>query len=582
MRKLLFLSAILSLLLASCSGPGGNGKEGLGGRVYGGVFRLNETEKYHTFYPYAITDLISANIAYQVYEGLVKFNPGNVTELRPSIAESWTMNDDGTVYTFKLRKDVYFQDDACFDGGKGRNVTAADFKYSFELLCTQSPDNLLFSGTFKDKVKGANEYYAASASGKPSADLEGVKVIDDYTLQITLNAPSSSFLYILASPGCFVVSKEGINKYGNKLRLGTGPFVISNAEKADQNLILVKNRNYYGTDSLGNKLPFLDTIMISFLPTKSKELEAFKNNDLDVVFGLPAESVSEMVESSIKDFKNPPKYVLDRTPELATQYYEFITTRPPFNNVKVRQAFSYAINRDKIIENVLNREAYGPGIYGFCPQSLIGYDVTKIKGYSYDPEKARQLLAEAGYPGGKGFPDVRIELNSGGARHSKVVEEIKNQLKDVLNVNLDYYIVPLSQKMEDAKYARADVFRSAWIADFPSPENFLWVFYGKTVPDSMSKPSWPNIPRYRNAVYDSLFDLGRSAKTRQESYSYFQQAEQVLMNDAPIIVLWHDENMKLAHFHVKNFYFNPMNLRSFSEVYIQRGTAEQKEEPKSN
>ena len=343
MKKYLLFFLTISISVISCSGPGGteSGEEGLGGRIYGGVFRLNETEKYHTFYPYAITDLISANIAYQVYEGLVKFNPKNVTELLPAVAESWKMSDDGLVYTFKLRKDVSFQDDGCFDTGKGKNVKASDFKYSFELLCSQSVDNSLFSGTFKDRVKGANEYFVASASGKPSMELEGVKVIDDYTLEITLTAPSSSFLYILASPGCFVVAKEGIDKYGNKLKFGTGPFIISNAEKADEKLILVKNKNYHGIDSLGNKLPFLDSIVISFLPTKSKELEAFKNNDIDVVFGLPSESVSEMVANSIADFKNnPPKYVLDRTPELATQYYEFNTTKAPFNNVKVRQAFS--------------------------------------------------------------------------------------------------------------------------------------------------------------------------------------------------------------------------------------------------
>ena len=236
----------------------------------------------------------------------------------------------------------------------------------------------------------------------------------------------------------------------------------------------------------------------------------------------------------------------------------------------------------------MNREAYGPGSYGISPQSLIGYDVTKITGYTFDPEKAKKLLEEAGYPNGKGFPDIRIELNSGGAKHSKVVEEIKNQLQEVLNVNVDYDIVPFAQKLEDAKYGRADIFRSAWVADFPSPENFLWVLYGKGVPDKMEEPSWPNTPRYKNSAYDSLFNLGRSAKTKQESYSYFLQAEQQMITDAPILVLWHDENMKLAHFHVKNFYFNPMNLRSFSEVYLKHDakkeneSSEKKEDKKGN
>ncbi|HEY6162697.1 MAG TPA: peptide ABC transporter substrate-binding protein, partial [Bacteroidia bacterium] len=481
----LSIPVLAAVLLCSCSGkPGGdgNGQVGIGDRVYGGVIRLNETERFRTFYPYSLTDIISFNLAAQVYEGLVKFNPRNVTEIKPALADSWKV-DNGTVYTFSLKKGVHFQDDPCFPEGKGREVKASDFVYSFKLLCTKNADNQLFNGTFRDRVKGATEFY----EGK--GDLDGIKAIDDYTLQITLTAPSSSFLYILASPGCFVVAKEGVEKYGNKLRFGTGPFIATSGDNKAEKIILVKNKNYYGTDSLGNKLPFIDSIVVSFLPTKSKELEAFKNGELDVVFGLPSESISEMVEQQINDFRKPPvKYLLDRTPELATQYYEFNMTRPPFNNVKVRQAFNYAINREKIIETVLNHEAYGPGIYGICPQSLIGYDVTKIKGYHYDPEMAKKLLADAGYPGGKGFPTITIEVNSGGAKNSKVVEEIKNELESTLKINVLYNIVPLMQKLDDAEHSRgADIFRTSWIADYPSPENFLWTLYGKTVPDSLSQ-----------------------------------------------------------------------------------------------
>jgi oligopeptide transport system substrate-binding protein len=587
-KYLLFLPLFASILLGSCSGgPGGeeNGREGNGGRIYGGVLHLNETERFHTLYPYNLTDIISFNLAAQVYEGLVKFNPRNITEIRPSLADSWKMDESGTVYTFTLKKGVHFQDDSCFPEGKGREVLASDFIYSFELLCSQSSDNQLFNGTFRDRVKGANEYYEESASGKPSKGIEGLKATDDHTLQITLSSPSASFLYILASPGCFVVAKEGIDKYGNKLKFGTGPFIIPSADNKAEKIFMVKNKNYHGVDSLGNKLPFLDSIIVSFLPTKSKELEAFKGSELDVVFGLPSESISEMVEQQIKDFREKPvKYLLDRTPELATQYYEFNMSRPPFNNVKVRQAFNYAINRERIIETVLNGEAYGPGIYGICPQSLIGYDVTQIKGYKYDPEMAKKLMAEAGYPDGKGFPTITIEVNSGGAKNSKVVEEIKNQLENTLKVNILYNVVPFSQKLEDARYSRgADIFRSSWIADYPSPENFLWTLYGKTVPDSLSKPSYPNVPRYKNAEFDKFFEAGRSSQKRDESYADFLKAEQIMVNDAPILVLWHDENLKLAQSYVKNFHFNPMNYHSFSEVYIKKdpaGSTEKKEEEK--
>jgi peptide/nickel transport system substrate-binding protein len=571
MKKVLFYFSI-AVGLAACSGLGGNPNEGNGGRIYGGIINVNETEKFRTLFPHNINDIISSNIAFQVFEGLVKFNPKNITEVVPCIAESWTVDATGTVYTFKLKSGVKFHDDACFPEGKGRELTANDVKFSFELLCTQSKYNTTFNGSFKDRVKGANEYYTNSANGKPNSGLEGLKIVDDHTVEITLTQPSSSFLYVLASPSAFIIAKEGYEKYGNLLKFGTGPFVAANADPKGDKVILVKNKNYHGVDSLGNKLPFIDSVIVTFIPSKSRELDAFKNGDLDVVFGLPSESVKEIVSQQIEDFQNkPPKFIIDRTAELGTQYYEFNTTMPPFNNPKVRRAFNFAINKETIVENVLRGEAFSPGNYGICSQSLSGYDVTKLRGYKFNPDSAKQLLKEAGYPDGKGFPVVKIMLNSGGNKNSKVVEEIKKQLMEVLNVTVDFDIVPFAQKLDDAQHARsANMYRAGWTADFPSPENFLFILYGKNVPDSLSQPSVYNIPRYKNAEYDKYFELGRTAKTKDESYAAFLMAEQIMINDAPIMVLWYTENMKLAHGYLKNFYFNALNYNSYTEVYLKK------------
>jgi peptide/nickel transport system substrate-binding protein len=182
---------------------------------------------------------------------------------------------------------------------------------------------------------------------------------------------------------------------------------------------------------------------------------------------------------------------------------------------------------------------------------------------------AKKLLAEAGYPNGKGFPTVKLELNSGGARNSNVAFEVQKQLMDVLGVNIDLEVVPLGQKLDDASYGKAEIFRSAWIADYPSPENFLWTLYGGSVPESPEKPSYPNTPRYRNPEYDKAFDTGKSARTKEAAYEQFMKAEQMMMDDAPIMVLWYDENYRLVQSHVKNFSLNPMRIRDFSEVYIQ-------------
>ena len=501
------------------------------------------------------------------------------------IAESWEIDASGTQFTFHLKKGVFFHDDSCFPDGKGREVTANDFKYSFEILCTKnindSIDNLMFSRTFKDKVLGANEYYEASKEGKPDFDLEGINVIDDYTLRITLQQPSSSFMYILAYPAASVIAKEALDKYGDMLIIGTGPFEFADIiEVSDEvtgepveMLILTRNEKYYGMDTLGNQLPYLDSIIISFYNSQKRELALFQQEKLDMILGLPAESIRDIVEQKIDFFEQkPPKFILERVADMAVEFYEFNLNSNVFSDEfggkKLRQAISYAIDREKIINNVLSGEAAGPGIYGITPPSFKDYDITKIKGYGFNPEKAKKLFAEAGFPDGKDFPTIKLELNSGGFRNTSVAFEIQKQLKQVLNINLELEIVPMAKKLEDQRFARGDMFRAGWIADYPSPENFLILLYGKTVPSSLEEPSYLNTPRYINEEYDKLYENGLIADSVSTSYNYFMQAEQMMIEDAPIVVLWYDEQYRLLQSNIHNFNINAMNYRDFSEVYF--------------
>jgi len=566
----LFLGFTVFLFLISCADDKQiqTQQSAKGGRIYGGTFTISETDDYQTLFPIALEDAFSSFLVNQIYEGLVKFNVNDLA-VHPSIAESWQIDSSGTIYTFKIRKGVFFQDDECFSGGKGREVKASDVKYSFELLCSQHTDNVNFAPTFKNNIKGAIKYYEASGKNKSVEDIEGIKVIDDYTIQITLEAPSISFLYILASPFTSILPKEGVEKYGKELHVGTGPFVFSQNDKITGRIILLKNLNYHGTDSFGNKLPFVDSLVVRIISTKSAQLEAFENGEVDVVLGLPSESVRALVEKQIEQFKNKTEgYVLERTPEMASNFYEFNLSRPPFNDVRVRKAFSYAINRNKIIDEVLKGEAYGPAIYGISPPSFKEYDIYKIKGYDFNPDMANRLFYESGYKDKKPFPAIKVILNSGGSKNTKVALEIQKQLMDVLGIRIDFEVKTLAERMQDSKYARADLVRSGWLADYPSPESFLWMFYGQYVPNSLEKPSFPNTTRYKNPEFDKLFEKGRTARTREESYMAFTQAEQVMMNDAPVLMLWYDENYRLIKSRVKMLPANPIRYRDCAEIYV--------------
>jgi oligopeptide transport system substrate-binding protein len=589
-KRSLVLSFLAAGLFWACSGdkPHDSSKTATrtakGDRVYGGTFRFNENEECQTLYPYKITDATSNHIATQIYEGLVKFNTMDLSVV-PCLAEKWEIDPDGMTYTFHLRKGVKFQNDPCFTDSKGRELKASDVKYSLQLLCTSSPDNFNFEAVMKDRVAGANEYFEESKKGKPSKDLDGIKIVDDYTISIKLVSPSSSFLFSLTNPAASIVAKEAVEKYGVNMRVGTGPFMIADDSKSKERIVLKRNENYYATDTLGNQLPYLDSIVVSFIPTKQKELEQFQSGNLSFIWGLPSESIKDMVENQIADFnKQPPKYILDRSPEMATQYYVFNSTKEPFNKLKVRQAFSYAINRAAIVDNVLRGEAFGPGVNGISPSAFKGYDVSQIQGYDFDPGKAKKLLAEAGYPGGKGFPLIKLKLNSGGTKNANVAIEIQKQLMEVLGVNIDFDIIPNTQKLDDEKHGNGDMFRSAWIADYPSPENFLWLFNGKSVPDNVTDISYPNSSRYKNAEFDKLFDAGKSAKTQEEAYKNFLEAEKLMMKDAPVMILWYDENWRLIKSNVHNFHGNPMRYFDFSQVYLKalepRDKSAQKEEPK--
>jgi peptide/nickel transport system substrate-binding protein len=585
MQKQLFWSiSAFSLILVSC---GGGNKEAAGGHpeakgnaAYGGTFHTAENDKYSTLFPLDVIDVPSWHVTTQMHDGLLKFN-SKTLQLEPAVAEKYEVSGNKREYTFTIRKGVFFHDDECF-GGKGREVNANDVKYTLELLATPGVADENFKSMMSDKITGADEFYA-----KKAQEISGVKVIDDHTIRITMKQPAASNLYFFASPITSIIAKEAYDKYGKDMKVGCGPFILIKKGEPDKDLYLVRNAQYYLKDKDGNQLPFLDTVHFAFIDDNNAQLEFFRKGKLSMLYGLPAEKISEVVQENMPDFTGkPPKYLLDRQSEMVTQFYELNLTRPQFKDVRVRKALSMAINRAKINELILNGQAAitGPngltGNYGIVPpiSQFKGYDTSLTRGYNYNPEMAKKLMAEAGYPNGNNFETINLVINSGGSRHSKVANEVANQWRNVLGINVEISTLPLDQKIEDSKYGRGDIFRSAWVADYPSPESFLSIFYGANVPESLDQPSHPNTMRYRSAAFDTLFVKGMHAENEADKMKYFAQAEQQMLQDCPIIVLWYGENYKLLHSNVNNFYNNAMNYINLVDVYIKAPAAPEKKE----
>ncbi len=583
MKKIIY-ALLLGSIFTSCGGDSktkGESRKAKGDAFYGGVFKMNELEDFKNLYPLNLTEITSFHIASQVYEGLVKLSQVDLT-IVPCIAEKWEKNPDATQWIFHLRKDVKFHDDPCFSGGKGREVTAQDFKYCFDKLCSSSPDNQQFSSTFKDRVVGANAFFQSTLDKKPLVGgVSGVKIIDDYTIEIDLTHSFAGFLNILVTQGCWLYPQEAIEKYGSDMRVkcvGTGPFQVKSIKEGEA-VILERNPNYWKIDESGNQLPYLDALKISFIKEKKAELLEFKRGNLDMIFRLPIEMIPDIL-GELEHAKNGNiPFEMQVVPSMSIFYYGFQTQGDIFNKKDVRLAFNYAVDREKIVNYTLQGEGV-PGIYGIVPPSFAGYDNKKLKGYTFDVDRARKYLADAGYPNGKGFPKVTLQINSGGGdRNIQTSEIIQKMLKENLNVDVEINVMPFAEHLESVETGKAQFWRAGWTADYPDPETFLTLLYSKHIPSTMAERSYLNKGRYKSEKYDSLFSMAMQEVDDKKRMELYLKADQTAIDDAAILPLFYDENYRLLQISVKNFPANAMEYRDLSQVYFgeKREVAKKKE-----
>lgn len=547
---------------------------GEGGVQYGGVFSVNEIEDFRSLYPLSITDVTGHRIANQVYEGLVKLDQQTL-EIKPGLAESWEISDDGKSYTFKMRSGVYFHDDPCFADNKGRQVTAADVKFCLDRLFEASSDNVMAT-SYSDRIVGAANYYEQSKKGtQPESGVEGVRVIDNSTVVIDLVHPFPSMMKILSQPAFWVYPPEAVKTYQHELRVhsvGTGPFKLKTVKEGEV-VILERNRNYWGVDSLGNQLPYLDAVKYTFIKEKTTEMAEFEKGNLDMLFDLPTEEVAKIKAEITRG--GAQGYQFQSIPSMVIQYYGFQHQSDVFDDVNVRKAFNYAIDRYRIVEFVLQGKGF-PAIHGIVPPSFRNYNTEAVKGYQYDSDRARDYLAQAGYPGGEGFPVLTLQLNYGGAVNVQVAEAIQKMLEETLNISIELTLVPRSQHFERVETGKALFWRDGWSADYADPENFLNLLYGQLVPDDLNKKSYINSIRYKNPKFDQIFELALRETNDDKRNELFREADQIAMDDAAIIPLYYEESIRLLQSDVENFPINPMEYRDFSRVRFEAEKQQQK------
>jgi len=554
------------LLLFSCGDDESNvatSKSKTATNGIGGCIDFAIAEKYQTLDPIKVTDVVSFHIVGQIYEPLVRFNEKELT-IMPLLAESWVIEKNNLIHTFKLKKGVHFQDNACFKNGKGRELKASDVIYTFKRIYTGEDGNYAYT-FLKDKIVGGEDFK------KSGGEIAGIKAIDDYTVEFTLTHPFPNFLSVLATVGTAIVSQEGIEK--NEV-VGSGPFTYSKINDNKQAVVLIKNKNYHIADDKGYALPYLDSVAYHYVELGQQQLDLFMNNKLDVITNIPPEAIKGIVESQIADFQDKPvKFILGRYPQLTTSFLSFNTAIEPFNNVKVRKAIGMAIDKTKIVDKVLKGEAFGPGEHGIVPPAIKDYDFSSVVGLDYDVAKAKQLLAEAGYPNGKDLPKLLFTVGKGNT-NLRVALEIQKQLLSNLNINVEISSLSLAEIREMNSHSKNHLMLSAWLGEFPEPLSFLSLFYGKNVPTSIDLPSFPNESRYKNAKFDKLYEQALITIDNKKRYELCLSADQFIAIDAPAIPLWYHENYQLIQSNVKNFQANAMKIQYLTYVKLMDASME--------
>jgi len=574
-RLLLFVACCL--LVASCTQPGkpeGALRSARGGMNYGGIYRQNETGELSSLDPCRINDVTSSHIVINIYDCLISFD--NMLNIVPLLAKDRRVSVDGLTYTYVLRNNAYFHDDPCFPNGKGRRVTAQDVKYSFTRIC-DARSKTKSDTYFRDKVVGASAYYnatriASSESSAPTVKgVGGFVVVDDTTFQIKLEKAFGPFEYTVAQTSMGIVPYEAVETYGENFfqhPVGSGPFRFV-SWTPDRSCVLARNPNYWDVDQDGNRLPYLDGMRFTFMKDDKMQLLEFAAGNLEESYRIPNEFFADIVDEN----KNPKgkwaKYNLLHVTALSTQFYGMVTVLDVFRDKRVRQAFNYAVDRNRIIRYVLKGQAAGAAQHGLVPPSMPGYDADSVRGYSFNPVRAQALLAEAGYPQGKGFPEVTLQLNSGGGRNVSVAEAIQGMLKEHLNIDIKLLMVEFAQHLESIDNAKAPFYRLGWVADYPDPETFLNLYHGKLVPP-LGQPSPVNSTRFQNAAFDALFEKALATSDHQARMNLYRQAEQIAIDNAPMLLIFNDEDYRFLQPYVKGHPNNSMDRLPHHRTWFAR------------
>ncbi|MFN5911355.1 MAG: ABC transporter substrate-binding protein [Bacteroidota bacterium] len=555
----------LFLFLHSCGGDTDNVlREAIGGKMYGGVFKFMSAEKVKSLFPLATSNIYTQRLNAQLFEPLLKIDLESM-KVVPALAESYSVSRDAKTFTFKIRKGVQFHEDDCFDKGT-RLLTADDVKFSLELACSGLNVNQM-GYLLTKRIVGAEAFSKQSTKTLPKSGVPGIRVIDEQTLQIELVEPFVGFDKLLTHTNLGIHAREAYEKYGKEIHqhpVGTGPFMLEKMD--DTGVTLKRNDKYWRKDELGNQLPFLNKVVLTYAKDKKSELLAFRNKEVDIVLEIPVEEI-ENVFGTLQEAqagKNI-KHKVESESSMNVNYIAFACESPEFSNVNVRKAFNLSIDRNEIVDKYLLGEGWAAK-NGFVPR-MENYPFEKVVGHSTDIASAKALLAKAGYPDGKGFPALDFYVNAikGSSAH-KMCMGIADQIKNNLNITLNIKLCTIEERDNAISNGTAKIWRSGWIADYPDAENFLSLFYSGNIKNNTA--SAVNAFRFNNPEYDALYTRALTELNDDKRNELMVKCDQLVIDQSAVMPILTDDFLIMVNARIRDFKTNSMEYLDFSSIFI--------------
>jgi oligopeptide transport system substrate-binding protein len=492
--------------------------------------------------PQITTGISEQHIHLALFEGLVSYHPKTL-EIVPAVAEHWDISENWRVYTFYLRKDAQWSN--------GDFVTASDFVFSYQRMLSAGLGAEYASMLFV--IENAEAFYLGRIKDFSAV---GVRALASNILQIRLHSPIPYFLSMITHHAWFPVHAPTILKYGAMDERGTrwtrpgnhignGPFKLKSWE-INHVITVVKNDYYWDASTVRLR-------QIHFYPIEKSNIEerAFRAKQLHITDTVPPHKVQE--------YRDKKFLFLQVHPALGTYYYLFNVNKKPFDDARVRRALSITINRRAIVEKII------PGgqapAYNFTPPQTGGYtcETSYFGNLNKDIKRARQLLAQAGYPDGKNFPTIKLLYNTSES-HRFIAEAIQDMWKKSLNINVILENQEWKVYLNSRKLGNFEILRAGWIGDYNDPSNFLELW---------TKNAGNNHSGWNNAAYDSLLEKAMRTINQQKRFEYFQKAEAILLDEMPVIPIFFYVSATLIQPSVKNWYPNILNHHPYKYVYLE-------------